>query len=580
MDYVSTTYTFNLLSIETEPMADEEDKWTVVDVNEERPEWMVIMDHASTIILTCNTITLMMGIGAATYWREMWHHLKRPWSCIIGLGCQFIILPALGFGLCVGLQLPPYQSLGVLILTCSPGGAFSNFFTYWTDGDLALSIMMTAISSILAFGAMPLNLWLYTQPWTDQELRVPYMKVLLSLAFVTTPAIVGMVVRHYNRKWANYISKVCGLLGWVGAITCGVMLILMYWDVLVNTSVFLAIAAAVLPFAGFILPYFIAKVVCFNHKVCRTVAIETSCQNIVVATNIMLLSFPWPEIRGQLVIFPVLYGLCQLAQMLTGIAIFQVWVFMHRHDVTEEYITSVVDNTILTSVPVPAHKKSQTRDPCRKNQDQKPSVQIEYDKKSYNGYYGEDKTFLEPESMTDSEMWTTPHDELSSKISARHYQSSSNNSNTNRSSWTMHSLYSPHNLYQDSTSSPQIFTFSLAPLTRPCLQNCQNFLDDEVFSEDSSLPNSPTLSNKGVPNMFPVTETDLFPEGKEESVESQNICKHSTLACRNTVQDVHAMEKAPGEGCVTPNSMNSFTYYHSDVQTGQTQLFSSFGRKT
>lgn len=68
--------------------------------------------------------------------------------------------------------------------------------------------MMTAISSILAFGAMPLNLWLYTQPWTDQELRVPYMKVLLSLAFVTTPAIVGMVVRHYNRKWANYISKV------------------------------------------------------------------------------------------------------------------------------------------------------------------------------------------------------------------------------------------------------------------------------------------------------------------------------------------------------------------------------------
>lgn len=52
-------------------MADEEDKWTVVDVNEERPEWMVIMDHASTIILTCNTITLMMGIGAATYWREV-----------------------------------------------------------------------------------------------------------------------------------------------------------------------------------------------------------------------------------------------------------------------------------------------------------------------------------------------------------------------------------------------------------------------------------------------------------------------------------------------------------------------------
>lgn len=53
-----------------EPMADE-GKWTMEGVNGERPEWMIIMDHASTIILTCNTITLMMGMGAATYWREV-----------------------------------------------------------------------------------------------------------------------------------------------------------------------------------------------------------------------------------------------------------------------------------------------------------------------------------------------------------------------------------------------------------------------------------------------------------------------------------------------------------------------------
>ncbi|XP_063596392.1 sodium-dependent organic anion transporter-like isoform X2 [Penaeus indicus] len=477
----------------------------------------------------------------------MWHHLKRPWSCIIGLGCQFIILPALGLGLCIGLQLPPYQSLGVLILTCSPGGAFSNFFTYWADGDLALSIMMTAVSSMVAFGAMPLNLWLYTQPWTDQELRVPYMNILLSLAFVTTPAIVGMVVRHYNRKWANYISKVCGLLGWMGAITCGVMLILMYWDTIINTSIFLAIAAAVVPFAGFIIAYFITKVVCFNHKVCRTVAIETSCQNIVVATNVMLLSFPSPE----------------------------VWVFMHRHDVTEEAITSVVDNTILTSIPVPAHKVSQVKDPCktssdlccRKQRDQKPPMQYEYNRNSCNGYHDEDIAFLEPEFKADCGMWTTPYEVLSSKMSSpAHYQSLSNNKNTS------------------SVPSPQIFTFSPEPSTKPRFQNYQNFLDEEVFSEDSDLPNSPTPSNKGVPNMFPVTETDFLAERKAESA-----------LCRNTVQEVHAMEKTPSEDFVTPKSRNSpksprslsspslsrtFAFYHGDVQIGQTQQFSTFGRKT
>ncbi|KAG7165378.1 Solute carrier family 10 member 6-like 1 [Homarus americanus] len=107
-------------------------------VQEEVPEWLVMLDHAVTLIMTCNTITLMLGMGAATYWKEIWHHLRRPWGCMIGVVCQFVLLPAVGFGLCIIFQLPPYQALGVLILTCSPGGAFSNFFTYWVDGDLAL----------------------------------------------------------------------------------------------------------------------------------------------------------------------------------------------------------------------------------------------------------------------------------------------------------------------------------------------------------------------------------------------------------------------------------------------------------
>lgn len=70
------------------------------------------------------------------------------------------------------------------------------------------SIMMTALSSMLAFGVMPLNIWLYSWRWTSQELQVPYVKILISLIIVTLPVIAGMVVRHCSRKWANYVSKV------------------------------------------------------------------------------------------------------------------------------------------------------------------------------------------------------------------------------------------------------------------------------------------------------------------------------------------------------------------------------------
>lgn len=67
------------------------------------------------------------------------------------------------------------------------------------------------------------------------------------------------------------------------------------------------------------------------------------------------------QVRGQMVLFPVLYGLCQLAEVFVATGLFQAWVFAHRHDVTEEATISVVDTSVLTSIPVPAHKDSPVR---------------------------------------------------------------------------------------------------------------------------------------------------------------------------------------------------------------------------
>ncbi|KAK7086108.1 hypothetical protein SK128_001242 [Halocaridina rubra] len=122
-------------------------------ITTERPEWVVILDYTSTILMTCNVIILMLAMGAATYWREIWDHVKRPWGCLFGMVCQFGFFPALGFGLCIGLQLPTYEALGVLILVCSPGGAFSNFFTYWVDGDLGLRWDYSGVLNFVLFAA-------------------------------------------------------------------------------------------------------------------------------------------------------------------------------------------------------------------------------------------------------------------------------------------------------------------------------------------------------------------------------------------------------------------------------------------
>lgn len=71
--------------------------------------------------------------------------------------------------------------------------------------------MMTTCSSLLAFGGMPFNLWLYSRHWmTDDEstLVIPFKSIITSLAFITVPVVIGMVIRHFHEKTASIITKV------------------------------------------------------------------------------------------------------------------------------------------------------------------------------------------------------------------------------------------------------------------------------------------------------------------------------------------------------------------------------------
>lgn len=537
------------------------------------PEWLVRLDQAATLLMTFNTITLMLGMGAATYWKEFWEHLKRPWACLIGLACQFVLLPALGFGLCLAFRLPPYEALGVLILACSPGGAFSNFFTYWVNGDLALSIMMTALSSLLAFGVMPLNVWLYSSRWTDQELLVPYVNILISLVIVTVPVIFGMVVRHFSRKWASYLSKVCSALGWAGALTCGVLLILRYWDTIVRSSIYLVIIAAVTPLSGFLVTYILVKIVCFSHKICRTVAIETGCQNMVVATSIILLSFPEPQARGQMVLFPVLYGLCQLAEALVAAGLFQVWFFAHRDDVTEEEITSVVDTSLLTSIPVPAHKLSQMRMEQMADYSTVPNMRSgPAPPPQHTEIYGY-------RQCPSNEEWREP-DGTKVFLPRRRSTHDSEIAWDETAPGTLHmtpNMFTTHD-NGSTTDYPLGDSTDLDVYSDEVLESARSY--------DSDGPCSPSLSNKGVPNMFPVTENDFQSDFPSDQEDSPHPYGSPIPSYRGRLLDSAAVDRqGDSPRSASPKSPSPapyerpFAFYHGDVRLGQTQQFSTFGRK-
>ncbi|XP_053651214.2 ileal sodium/bile acid cotransporter-like [Cherax quadricarinatus] len=187
---------------------------------------------------------------------------------------------------------------------------------------------MTTCSSIMALLGMPVNLWMYSQYWLhegEDSIVVPYVKIITSLALITIPVVTGMVIRHFKKRVASIITKVAGLLGWLGIMVCSIVGMMLYGRLLITASPLIYVGAAILPLAGFTLSYVIAKLTCRSHKVCCTIGIETGCQNLGIAYSIVSISFPDPVTRGQIIVFPVLYYFILSLELLLGIFFLHIY---------------------------------------------------------------------------------------------------------------------------------------------------------------------------------------------------------------------------------------------------------------
>ncbi|KAK7086107.1 hypothetical protein SK128_001241 [Halocaridina rubra] len=461
------------------------------------------------------------------------------------------------------------------------------------------SILMTALSSLLALGVMPFNLWLYSMLWTTQKMNVPYANVLISLAFVTVPVLAGMVVRHFKKKWAAVVSKVCGLLGWLGALISGVLVCVIYWDSITTCSTHLLIIGATIPLLGAVAAYVISKIICFSHATCRTLAIETGSQNMVVAINVMLLSFTEPNIRGKMVIFPVLYGLFMLLEVAIAVGIYLLWSFFQQERVIEERVKTKIDNSILTSVPVPAHRLSESKiqkmtgftltpDLCQLQQEREEQLRREMATTTYHRFSESPRQPLDDLQLDEVEpilsYSASPRPNEETKMSPSQKPTTKNTLSDDSTDSTLPLYGRPQ--------SPVYFKFPQVPnrSNQPFSgggddRDRRPFFKESYTFNPSHSPVSPTLSNKGVPNMFPVTEDDFRPSPGEESPPATApygspipIPKEKRIDWNQAIADVPSSPD-PLTPKATLNSTKSFGFYHNDVRIGQSDQFNTFGRR-
>ncbi|XP_030846208.1 ileal sodium/bile acid cotransporter-like [Strongylocentrotus purpuratus] len=261
---------------------------------------------ATKVINMILLMLLMISMGCTLNYKDFRKTIRRPTGFFIGMLCQFVLMPLIGFCIALAFQLPSAGALSLLILACCPGGTLSNLYTYWVDGDVCLSVCMTAASTAVAIGMMPLNLFIYSRVWTDDKAIIPYVNIVTTLVIILVPVAFGVFLNWWKKSLTKHITRI----GIVCSFICLIFAIAI--SIIMNPAFFKAgwrlwFCAAILPMIGFCMGYSIARLLRQPHKKCRSIAFETGSQNVSLALTITVVTFADSPLFLDMLFYPSLY---------------------------------------------------------------------------------------------------------------------------------------------------------------------------------------------------------------------------------------------------------------------------------
>ncbi len=151
---------------------------------------------------------IMLGLGLSLTLEDFRRVVVYPKAVIVGLACQMLLLPLVCFGVAKGFGLGPELAVGLMLLSASPGGATANLYSHLSKGDVALNITLTAINSILTLFTLPLIVELsLAHFFTEQEIAMPFKKVVEVFAIVLIPVSIGMLIKAKAGTIAQKLDK-------------------------------------------------------------------------------------------------------------------------------------------------------------------------------------------------------------------------------------------------------------------------------------------------------------------------------------------------------------------------------------
>ena len=241
---------------------------------------------------------IMFGMGLTLKPHDFRIVLQRPKDILVGCLAQFTVMPLVAWGLAKAFSSPDELALGVILVGCCPGGTASNVITFLARGDLALSVGMTAMSTVLAPLLTPLLVWLMAGTLVD----VDTVGMLLSILYVViAPIIGGFLVQRFFPKFTQkavvYLPAFSTLM--IAAVVA--MVVSHTADRLLSAGLLVIVVVVLHNLLGLTIGYTIGRLLRFSREKCIAISIEVGMQNSGLASSLAAIhfaSFPLATIPG------------------------------------------------------------------------------------------------------------------------------------------------------------------------------------------------------------------------------------------------------------------------------------------
>jgi len=290
---------------------------SLIVLAEETANQATVVNEFEQTLLRIFILIIMFGLGAGLTPKDFGLAIKRPWGLIIGWLTQFGIMPLTAYLLVIAVLLPFTQgpevafiALGALIMGAVPAGTTSNLFTYFSKGNLALSVTMTVNSTLWAFVMTPFMLWIYSGLLDfDEALSIEFGELAIVILGLIIPVALGMLVRRLSANAGAVLELIGGVFGLLFIPFLIAIWVPRNWQLLLTTEWPTYAVAIGLGVVGITVAYIIAKAIRLHPMNARTIALETGIQNGPLGIAVIVAVYGDSPGLDSILLIPALYSL-------------------------------------------------------------------------------------------------------------------------------------------------------------------------------------------------------------------------------------------------------------------------------